>query len=218
MVQTVSQLYSKLITGLNFVDLLPICFKFRGSNLHHENLYTTKFNTLTVVRPDRILPRTDFGVTGQILRSFWKPQQNYPCLKCIPTILQGNLTTDRSPMSGEFDFQKGQIPTNSPSKPGRGVSIVGLNIDRHIIPTQEYSSTPRLYSPLLQWIIMVSCDHTAVQLVSRSAEARQSMVVAVNQITRLTPARELSRDGPYLRRYLAIKSSPVKIKSNYQII
>ena len=49
MVQTVS--YSKLLTGLNFVDLLPICFKFHGSNLHHknhENLYTTKFNTLTV--------------------------------------------------------------------------------------------------------------------------------------------------------------------------
>jgi len=49
MVQTVS--YSKLLTGLNFMDLLPICFKFRGSNLcheNHENLCTTKFNTLTV--------------------------------------------------------------------------------------------------------------------------------------------------------------------------
>ena len=51
MVQTVS--YSKLLTGLNFVDLLPICFKFRGSNLHyenHENLYTTKFNMLMVAK------------------------------------------------------------------------------------------------------------------------------------------------------------------------
>ena len=41
--------FSKLLT---FVDLLPICFKFHGSNLHHKNheyLYTTKFNTLTVV-------------------------------------------------------------------------------------------------------------------------------------------------------------------------
>jgi len=40
-----------VLTGLNFVDLLPICFKFCGSNLHHENhenLYTTKFNTFTV--------------------------------------------------------------------------------------------------------------------------------------------------------------------------
>jgi len=33
MVQTVS--YSKLLTGLNFVDLLPICFKF-------DLIYTTK--------------------------------------------------------------------------------------------------------------------------------------------------------------------------------
>ena len=43
--------YGKLLTGLNFVDLLPICLKFHGSTLHHvnhENLYTTKFNTLTV--------------------------------------------------------------------------------------------------------------------------------------------------------------------------
>ena len=47
MVQTVS--YSKLLTGLNFVDLLPICYKFRGYNENHENFYTTKFNTLTVV-------------------------------------------------------------------------------------------------------------------------------------------------------------------------
>ena len=49
MAQTLS--YSKLLTGLNFMDLLPICFKFRGSNLHyenHENLYTMKFNALTV--------------------------------------------------------------------------------------------------------------------------------------------------------------------------
>ena len=49
MVQTVS--YSKLLTGLNFVDLLPISFKIRGSNVCHENhknLYTTKFNMLTV--------------------------------------------------------------------------------------------------------------------------------------------------------------------------
>jgi len=34
-------------------------------------------------------------------------------------------------MGGEFDFLKSQIPTNSPSKPRRGV--VGLNIDRCII-------------------------------------------------------------------------------------
>ena len=33
-------------------------------------------------------------------------------------------------MYGEFDFSKGQIPTNSPSKPGRGE--VGDNIDRCI--------------------------------------------------------------------------------------
>ena len=54
MVQTVS--YSKLLTGLNFVDLLPICFKFRGLNLHHENLYTMKFNTLTVSCPSVLVP------------------------------------------------------------------------------------------------------------------------------------------------------------------
>jgi len=39
------------------VDLLPICFKFRGLTLHHENhenLYTTKFNTLTVYIPSTI--------------------------------------------------------------------------------------------------------------------------------------------------------------------
>ena len=47
-------------------------------------------------------------------------------MKCIPGIVL--LTTGRSPMDGEFDFLKGQIPTNSPSKPWRGV--VGLNIDR----------------------------------------------------------------------------------------
>jgi len=34
-------------------------------------------------------------------------------------------------MVGAFDFSKSQIPTKSPSKPGRGV--VGLNIDRCII-------------------------------------------------------------------------------------
>jgi len=42
MVQTVN---SKLLTGLNFVDLLPICLKFHGLNLrdeNHENLYTMK--------------------------------------------------------------------------------------------------------------------------------------------------------------------------------
>jgi len=37
-------------------------------------------------------------------------------------------------MGGEFDFSKGQIPINSPSKPRRGE--VGDNIDRCIIPTQ----------------------------------------------------------------------------------
>jgi len=33
-------------------------------------------------------------------------------------------------MGGGLDFLKGQIPTNFPSKPGRGV--LGLNIDRCI--------------------------------------------------------------------------------------
>ena len=50
----------------------------------------------------------------------------FSSVKCIPGIVL--LTTGRSPIDGEFDFLKGQIPTNSPSKPWRGV--VGLNIDR----------------------------------------------------------------------------------------
>ena len=36
-------------------------------------------------------------------------------------------------MGGVFDFWKGQIPTKSPSKPGRGV--VGIKIDRYITLT-----------------------------------------------------------------------------------
>ena len=39
-----------------------------------------------------------------------------------------DLTTAHSPMNEEFDFLKGQIPTNSHSKPGRGE--VGDKIDR----------------------------------------------------------------------------------------
>ena len=39
-------------------------------------------------------------------------------LKCITAIVHRDLTTGCSPMSGEFDFVKGQIPTESPSKPG----------------------------------------------------------------------------------------------------
>ena len=52
----------------------------------------------------------------------------------LPGISRG--TTGRSPMGGEFDFSKGQIPTNSPSKPGReevgGRGEVGDNVDRRI--------------------------------------------------------------------------------------
>ena len=51
-------------------------------------------------------------------------------LNNILAIALRDLTTDHSPMEGEFDFLKGQIPTNSPSKPGR--VVVGLNIDKHI--------------------------------------------------------------------------------------
>ena len=52
-------------------------------------------------------------------------------LKCFPAIVHGDLTTGRSPMGGEFDFSKSQIPTESPSMSGRGE--VGDNIDRCII-------------------------------------------------------------------------------------
>jgi len=51
--------------------------------------------------------------------------------KCIPAIVHRDLTTGRSPMDGKLDFSKGQIPTNSSSKPRRGE--VGDNIDRCII-------------------------------------------------------------------------------------
>jgi len=34
-------------------------------------------------------------------------------------MVNGDLTTGCSPMDGEFDFLKGQIPTNSPIKLGR---------------------------------------------------------------------------------------------------
>ena len=51
-------------------------------------------------------------------------------LKFIPAILHGDLTTSCSPVGGEFDFSKSQIPTISPTMPGRGE--VGDNIDRCI--------------------------------------------------------------------------------------
>ena len=50
MVQTVS--YSKLLTGLNFVDLLPIGLNFVDliyTTKTTKILYTMKFNTLTVL-------------------------------------------------------------------------------------------------------------------------------------------------------------------------
>ena len=51
-------------------------------------------------------------------------------LKFILAILHGDLTTSCSPVGGEFDFSKSQIPTISPTTPGRGE--VGDNIDRCI--------------------------------------------------------------------------------------
>jgi len=49
-------------------------------------------------------------------------------------------------MGEEFDFSKGQIPTNSFSKPGRGV--VGFNIDRCITQTKMKSSPEALLGEL----------------------------------------------------------------------
>jgi len=45
-----------------------------------------------------------------------------------------DLITARSQMGGEFDFSKGQVPTNFPRKPGRGE--VGDNIDRCITTSE----------------------------------------------------------------------------------
>jgi len=51
-------------------------------------------------------------------------------------------------MGGVFDFPKNQIPTKSPSKPGR--RVVGLDIDRCII------SDVLCGMPTFLWLAMIS--------------------------------------------------------------
>ena len=78
-------------------------------------------------------------------------------LKFIQATLHGNLTTSCSPVGGEFDFSKSQIPTISPTTPGRGE--VGDNIDRCIIVVSVYSSikVKGSVTALLEYLDLLQC-------------------------------------------------------------